>query len=215
MTRTDAQAVTRLIEALATGDRPGLAEVLDPGVRLRALLPKRDVDLTGPTEVAGEMFGWFAKVPRIVVEHAQVDTVGDLPHAAYRFSLLGMAPDRVVEQHAYYTVEHGAITAIRLICSGFRPAGAPGEHVAGTPARHAAGVPVVARRIDALGDGCATLTPRIAAALRGMASGEVLAVLTDDPSAPDGIAAWSRLTGHDLVATAADEAGTRYYLRHA
>src|SRR2546423_12644070 len=110
MTRTDAQGVTRLIETLATGDRPGLAEVLDPGVRLRALLPSRNVDLTGPAEVTGEMFGWFAKVPRIVAEHTQVDTVGDLWHAAYRFSLLGMAPDRLVEQHAYCVGERRAIT---------------------------------------------------------------------------------------------------------
>ena len=69
-------------------------------------------------------------------------------------------------------------------------------------------------RIDALGDGCATLTPRVAAAMRQLDSGQVLAVLSDDPAAAEGIAAWSRLTGHAVVAAAPEGAGTRFYLRH-
>jgi len=43
----------------------------------------------------------------------------------------------------------------------------------------------------------------------------VLSVLTDDPTAPQDIAAWSRLTGHALVARVAEAGGTRFFLRHA
>jgi TusA-related sulfurtransferase len=206
VTDTDELVVTRLVEALAGRDRPVLDEVLGGDVVLRALLPRRYVELVGRGPVAEEMLGWFAEVPEIVPVRTGVDTVGDVWHGALRLSLRGIPPERVVEQHAYCAVEAGAVTAIRLICSGSRPAGAPSAAPSDAPPAAAA--------IDALGEGCATLTPRIAAALRGMAPGEVLAVLTDDPSAPDGIAAWSRLTGHPVVATAAEDAGTRFYLRH-
>jgi TusA-related sulfurtransferase len=192
------RTLTRLVEALAAGDRPALTGLLAAEVRLRALLPSRSVDRTGAAEVAEEMLGWFAEVPEIVPLSRSVDTVAGLWHLAYRFALRGTGPEEVVEQHAYCTVPDGTITAIRLVCSGFRPV-----------------APEAARRLDALGEGCATLTPRIAAALRGMAPGEVLAVLADDPAAREGLAAWSRLTGHGLVATADEPAGIRYYLRHA
>jgi TusA-related sulfurtransferase len=192
--------VTRLVDTLASRDRQSLVAVLASDVRLRALLPRRSVDVTGPAGVADEMLGWFDDVPEIVPVHRTVDAVGDVWHAGYRFALRGLVPERVVDQQAYCTVHDGAVSHIRLACSGFRPVRA---------------VPEPAQRMDALGDGCATLTPRIAAALRQLAPGDVLAVLTDDPSASDGIAAWSRLTGHAVVGTEAEAAGTRYYLRHA
>jgi TusA-related sulfurtransferase len=116
---------------------------------------------------------------------------------AWRFTLCEAGADLVVEQHAYCTVAAGRIVAIRLICSGFRPAEGGAEAT-----------------LDALGDGCSTLTPRIAAAMRELAPGDVLAVLCDDPAAPDGIAAWSRLTGHELIDAAIDPAGARFLIRH-
>jgi tRNA 2-thiouridine synthesizing protein A len=211
VTDTDELVMTRLVKALAGRDRPVLDEVLDGEVVLRALLPRRYVELVGAEPVAEEMLGWFAEVPEIAPVRTGVDTVGDVWHAALRLSLRGIAPERVVEQHAYCAVEGGVVAAIRLICSGSRPVDASPAVPSAVPP---SAVPLSAAAIDALGEGCATLTPRIAAALRGMAPGEVLAVLADDPSAPEGIAAWSRLTGHQVVATAAEDAGTRIYLRH-
>jgi TusA-related sulfurtransferase len=194
MTQTAERTVGRLVEALAAGDRASLEDILDPGVPLRALLPRRTVEVTGAAGAIGEMLGWLAEVPEVVPVETRVDLVGDVWHAGYRFLLRGLDPQRIVEQHAYCTVEGGRITGIRVICSGFRPAPTP-----------------AVTDLDALGDSCATLTPRIAAGLRTMAPGDLLAVLTDDPSAPEGIAAWSRLTGHPLVATR----GNRFYLRHS
>jgi len=208
------RTVTRLVEALATGDRRGLEEVLAREVQLRALLPGRYLEVTGPAGVADVMLGWFAGVAGVVPLHRQVDLVGDTWRAGYRFAIRGGVPEQVVEQHAYCTLADGSITVIRLICSGFRPVPAAGTSRT-APAGTSPAEPEADRHIEALGEGCATLTPRISAALRGMAPGEVLAVLTDDPSAPDGIAAWSRLTGHAIAATAAGPGGTRFYLRHA
>lgn len=69
-------------------------------------------------------------------------------------------------------------------------------------------------RLDAVGQDCATLTPIVAAHMRRMRSGEVLVVVSDDPTSRTGLAAWSRLTGNSLFETQDDGSGTtRYYLR--
>jgi TusA-related sulfurtransferase len=125
----------------------------------------------------------------VVGEATEVEPVGDTWHAGYRFTNDGV----VMEQHAYCTVVDDQITRIRLVCSGTRPDGS--------------------RTLDALGDGCATLTPKIAAELKAVEPGGVLGVLTDDPAAADGIAAWTRLTGHTVVAMARESQGIRYYVR--
>ena len=69
-------------------------------------------------------------------------------------------------------------------------------------------------RMDLVGQDCSTLTPIIAARMRQLPSGQVLEVISDDPTARSGLASWSRLTGNPLVAMVEDGPGrTRYYLR--
>ena len=199
----------RLIDALAAGDRDALAATLDPRVRLRALLPSRSVDLTGRDEAVAELLRWFAGVPEVAPEERTVTEIGDVVGFGFRFALRGVVGgERAVGQQGYATVTAGRMTTVCVICSGFRP-------VAPAPAPAAADLPRPARELDALGETCATLTPLISTALRGMAAGEVLAVRADDPAAAEGIGAWSRLTGHRLVATRPAPDGTRYYLRRS
>jgi TusA-related sulfurtransferase len=69
-------------------------------------------------------------------------------------------------------------------------------------------------RLDAVGQDCATLTPIVASRMKQMRSGEVLDVVSDDPTSRTGLAAWSRLTGNALIASSDEEPGrTHYYLR--
>ena len=69
-------------------------------------------------------------------------------------------------------------------------------------------------QMDLVGQDCATLTPIIAARMRQLPSGQVLEVISDDPTARSGLASWSRLTGNPLVGIVEDGPGrTRYYLR--
>jgi TusA-related sulfurtransferase len=69
-------------------------------------------------------------------------------------------------------------------------------------------------RMDLVGEDCATLTPLIAVRVRQLNSGEVLEVVSDDPTARTGLASWSRLTGNPLVAVVEDGPGrTRYFIR--
>ena len=68
--------------------------------------------------------------------------------------------------------------------------------------------------LEADGETCATLTPLIRASMRSLASGQVLEVRTDDPAAREGVPAWSRLTGNELLATVQEDTRhTRFYLR--
>lgn len=66
---------------------------------------------------------------------------------------------------------------------------------------------------DALGQGCATLTPLLRLRLRELQSGQVLEVRSDDPSAPEAMAAWCRLTGNTLVAALGDAECRRFFIR--
>jgi TusA-related sulfurtransferase len=68
--------------------------------------------------------------------------------------------------------------------------------------------------MDLVGQDCATLTPIIASRMRQLDSGQILEVVSDDPTARSGLASWSRLTGSPIVAILDDGPGrTRYFLR--
>lgn len=68
--------------------------------------------------------------------------------------------------------------------------------------------------VEGLGEACATLTPLIWRRIRPLQSGQVLEVISDDSAAADGVAAWSRLTGHELLSSIPESGGrTRFYLR--
>lgn len=74
--------------------------------------------------------------------------------------------------------------------------------------------PAADTRLDAVGQDCATLTPIVAARMRQLQTGQVLEVVSDDPTSRTGLAAWSRLTGNVLIASLDEESGrTRYFLR--
>ena len=74
-------------------------------------------------------------------------------------------------------------------------------------------LPRAARVLHAEGETCAGLTPVIQAEMRGLEPGAVLEVRSDDPSARDGIASWSRLTGNELLAVDENGVHTRFFLR--
>ena len=61
--------------------------------------------------------------------------------------------------------------------------------------------------------GCGDLTPLIRGRMRELVSGQVLEVISEEPAAPEGIAAWSRLTGNELLATVRESSRARFYIR--
>jgi TusA-related sulfurtransferase len=68
--------------------------------------------------------------------------------------------------------------------------------------------------LDAPGTACAYLTPLIKDRIAPLESGQVLEVRSDDPAAREGVPAWSRLTGHALLASVEEDGQrTRFFLR--
>jgi TusA-related sulfurtransferase len=68
--------------------------------------------------------------------------------------------------------------------------------------------------LEVPGQSCATVTPMIKQRMRGLDSGDLLEVRTDDPAAREGVPAWSRLTGNELVSAVEEDADrTRFLIR--
>ena len=61
--------------------------------------------------------------------------------------------------------------------------------------------------------GCGDLTPMIRGRLRELQSGQVLEVISEEPAAHEGIPAWSRLTGNELLATISEPGRARFFIR--
>jgi TusA-related sulfurtransferase len=118
---------------------------------------------------------------------------------------------RVVEQNVFASVLDARLADVALVCSGFRPvAGSAHQQAA---AQDASGHQADAH-LDAIGKTCATLTPDIRAAVRELLPGQVLEILTDDPTAADGLKSWTNLTGNELLAADAGPGdGGRFYIR--
>ncbi len=66
--------------------------------------------------------------------------------------------------------------------------------------------------LDGSGETCATLTPVIAGRMRALSPGEGLEVISDDSTAPEALASWSRLTGNSLVEVHDEGNGRRRFL---
>ena len=61
--------------------------------------------------------------------------------------------------------------------------------------------------------GCGDMTPLIRQALRDLGSGQVLEVISAEPAAHEGIPAWCRLTGNNLIGTMREEGRSRFHIR--
>jgi tRNA 2-thiouridine synthesizing protein A len=61
--------------------------------------------------------------------------------------------------------------------------------------------------------GCGDLTPLIRGRMRELQSGQVLEVISEEPAAHEGIPAWSRLTGNELIETVREASRSRFFIR--
>ena len=61
--------------------------------------------------------------------------------------------------------------------------------------------------------GCGDLTPLIRGRLRELQSGQVLEVISEEPAAHEGIPAWSRLTGNELLRVTREQSRSRFFIR--
>jgi hypothetical protein len=110
------------VTALVDGDTPRLAETLAPGVQMRALIPPGPIEVLGADEVAGKFAAWFANAEQLELIRSVSEPVADRLHVSYRLRVRRAGdPWNVVEQHLLCVHDGDRITALDLVCSGFRP----------------------------------------------------------------------------------------------
>ncbi len=66
--------------------------------------------------------------------------------------------------------------------------------------------------LDGSGESCATFTPVVAAHMRKLSPGSVMAVISDDETAPEALASWARLSGNELLGTHEEASGRRRFV---
>jgi hypothetical protein len=111
-----------LVAALTERDFGRLAATLAPDVRMRALIPSGPVELSGAEPAAARFAFWFGESNGLELVHSGSDEVGDRLHVFYRLRVKKPGdPWKVIEQHLFCALGEGRITALDLVCSGFRP----------------------------------------------------------------------------------------------
>src|SRR6266568_1681848 len=68
-------------------------------------------------------------------------------------------------------------------------------------------------KVDLGQAGCGDMTPMIRGRLRELQSGQVLEVISEEPAAHEGIPAWSRMTGNELIGTVRETSRSRFFIR--
>ena len=112
--------------ALAAKDFREVSELLHPEVDLKGLTPGRSWDASGPTAVDEVLQQWFEPTDEIKqLLDVRTGTVGDREHVAYRVAVTNPDGDFEVEQQMYYDQDGERITLMRILCSGYQPAGLP------------------------------------------------------------------------------------------
>jgi SnoaL-like domain len=111
-----------LVAALTERDFGRLAATLAPDVRMRALIPSGPVELSGAEPAAARFAFWFGESNELELVRSGSDEVGDRLHVFYRLRVKRPGdPWKVIEQHLFCALDEGRITALDLVCSGFRP----------------------------------------------------------------------------------------------
>ena len=109
-------------DALAGRDFDGLSAMLATDVCMRALTPPGPVELSGAADAAARFASWFGGSTNLELVRAGSEAVGDRWHVFYRLRVSRRGdPTSIVEQHLFCALDQGRITAIDLVCSGFRP----------------------------------------------------------------------------------------------
>ena len=200
-----------LIDDVVAGDFDALEELLAPGVRFRALTPRANRQESTAAATRAVIEGWFEGTRDRELLASSVDSIVDRLLVGFRIRLWEEGSRRVVEQRVVARVADGRLTDVALVCSGFAVVEEAGPVATAPSAGDRA-----ERRLDGLGLSCATLTPTIRAEVLALEPGQTLEILTDDPSAEDGLRSWGRMTGHQVVGREpAGETAARYFIRRA
>jgi TusA-related sulfurtransferase len=184
-------AAKRFVDAVAATDLHGMVAALAPDVRLRYLIPPGPGEIVGAAAVAAKYLQWFGAADAIRAQSVLVEPLAERISVRYRFLLHreGHEGWEVIEQQAYLDIDDGLrITAIDLLCSGFRPTA--GEEPVRSSGTH---------QFDAGMLGCADgLAQEFRRRILTIPIGDVLVVETSDPAAKEDLPPLARMMGHTV-----------------
>jgi hypothetical protein len=110
------------VTALVDGDAPRLAGTLAHDVQMRAIIPPGPIEVLGAEAVAGKFAAWFGSAEELHLVRSDSEAVADRLHVSYRLRVRRPGdPWKVVEQHLLCAHNGASITALDLVCTGFRP----------------------------------------------------------------------------------------------
>ena len=120
--RRSSALAAMFVAAVTERDFGRLAGTLAPDVRMRARVPSGPVELSGAEPAAARFARWFGDSDALELVHSGSDEVGDRLHVFFRLRVKEPGdPWKLVEQHLFCALDEGRITALDLVCSGFRP----------------------------------------------------------------------------------------------
>ena len=110
--------------AVAAKDHECIRELMHPEVDFQAMTPRRIWDANGPQDVVDAVGVWFDDSDDIEsLVSVETDAFADRERVGYRLFIRNADGPFFVEQQAYLTARDGRIGWLRIMCSGYRPAG--------------------------------------------------------------------------------------------
>lgn len=183
-------AADRFARAIAARDYVEMFSALARDARFRYLVPSGAGQMEGAAEVAAKFLEWFGNADVIRIESILAEPLPDRTSLRYRFLLHKPDGWKEVEQQQYLDVdEDGMISAVDLLCSGFRPTEDP----------DAEGSSEHMHTFDAGTLGCADgLAQEFRRRVLAIPVGDVLLVETSDPAAKEDLPPLARMMGHTV-----------------
>lgn len=110
------------VTALTTQQFETVEALFAPQIRFRALVPSRVCEGQTAGEAVAWLQRWFGSADEVQVLQSTAQQVFDRLYVSYRLRLHDVINGwRVIEQHAYGSVQDDRIADLWLLCSGFRP----------------------------------------------------------------------------------------------
>jgi hypothetical protein len=111
-------------QAVAAKDHDGVRALLHPEVDFQAMTPRKVWDASSPEDVVRALGVWFDEGDHIdSLVCVDTDAFADRERVGYRLSVSNGDGAFLVEQQAYLSPREGRIGWLRIMCSGYRPAG--------------------------------------------------------------------------------------------
>ena len=112
----------RLVRALAARDGASMKDLLDRPLRFKAVTPGRCWESADADHVVDEIVlgTWFPPEASIDLDTFETEETGGLERVRYRLRVERPDGRYLVEQQGYLECAAGRISAVRLVCSGYR-----------------------------------------------------------------------------------------------